>query len=380
MGYLGATVGFDVIGKISYFHNITHKFIIIDCLYVLALFLKHHLYVKHTFSLKSLNNFLTKRSSFRQERRDVVERIESKHIKKDEHIKQKASCMLVIAYNIPIFLGEHLDDSDQWYSNLLSLIRITVICFKPVVDETTAGVLQSEITQFLHSFCEIYSSERVKPKMHFLLHFPRQLQDFGPLRHHGTMRSEGKHQEFKNHRWMNFNNLPLSLLKRHQLCLGNILCDSRGQLKRDFLQEGHQGVSPCAGRGIRVEELGCLLRDALEKHIAAEEMIEEHNSMVWHGRWYDNNCCLLLSESEEDGPVFGLIEKLYVSQADITRCFAWVRVAENPVYKTKFNAFQVQVSTVCRCVELATLLINWPVPKHTVGEDLLIFHRYGIVT
>jgi len=343
--------------------------------YVLALFLKDAIYGRRLFTLSQFNAFLMQRSNFPQDRKNVIVPIEPKDIKK-EHIKQKASSMLLMAYTIPFFFGQYLEEGDEPYSNLLCLIRITCICFKPITDVTCAGVLSQEIADFLHSFRQIYSVEKVKPKMHFMVHFPRQMQRFGPLRHHSTMRAEAKHQSFKDHRWMNFNNVALSLLKRHQLCLANALSDSRGCISANFLQENR---SMSAVRQVKVLDLDISLRDELKEifHLQDEDVLQEHNSLQWRGRLYDRDSCVLISECLTAGPLFGKIHKLY-TQGNM--CYVWGVEVETVDFSVPFNAYKILAKDTHKCIDLAALPVNWPLPLHEVQNDMYVVNRYGVLT
>ena len=349
--------------------------------YVLALFLKYSIYDVCQFSLQELNDYLFESCRVLQERRDQVMAIEAKHIKKDEHIKQKASSMLVMAYNLPLFLGQYFDETDARYNNFLSLVRITCMCFNPISDDTTVGVLAEEIASFLESFCSVYSPEKVRPKMHFMLHFPRQLQMFGPLRHHSTMRAEAKHQSFKDHRWMNFNNLPLSLLKRHQICLANALTDNRGHISANFLQEGKQVTSKWC-QAVDIMDLPEHVRTKLMEnlHLQEEGVLLEYSSLTWRGRQYGRKCCLLLSESEDGGPVFGKIDKLYLGES---ACFALIEQVDAHEFVVSYNAYRITASDQLQCsdlVDLSKLQMNWPLPIYDVQGSLYVVNRYGLLS
>lgn len=52
--------------------------------------------------------------------------------------------------------------------------------------------------------------------MHYLTHFPYQMLNYGPLRHHSCFRFEAKHSLFKSFNYKNFKNLPYSIIERHQ--------------------------------------------------------------------------------------------------------------------------------------------------------------------
>ena len=57
------------------------------------------------------------------------------------------------------------------------------------------------------------------PTCHFLIHYPRLMLMYDPLRSLWCMRFEGKHQYFKNltNNCRNFRNITVTLSNRHQL-------------------------------------------------------------------------------------------------------------------------------------------------------------------
>lgn len=345
--------------------------------FVLALFLNDVIYERKLFKLSELNAFLLKRPKSRQDRPLAIVPIDPKDLKKKHHVKQKASSMLTLAYILPFFLGRHVDETDEKYENLLTLIRITVICFKPIVDVTTSGVLAHEIADFLTTFSSLYTAQEGKPKMHFLVHLPTQMLKFGPLRHHSTMRSEAKHQFFKDHRWSNFNNLSFSLLKRHQLCLANVLSDSRGQLVSNFLQEATTYNTCHIVRETQVSDLEDSYWFTQQFHLQETDMVAEHRYLRWRGRDYDNTCCILISESESKGPCFLKIDKIYT---DALHCYILGFQVKTHDFCVAFNAYRISVEETMHAINLSEVTTNWPLPMHEVDGQVFVVNRYGIST
>lgn len=348
--------------------------------YVLALFLDSKIFQERLFTLDDLNQFICKPSLFKQDRKDVAVPIEPKHIRTDKIVKQKASISLVMAYNLPVFLAEYFKFEDAQYNNLLSLIRITILSFRPKCDMTTAGILQQEITNFLETFRRCYPQAKVKPKMHFLLHLPQQMVEFGPLRNHSTMRAEAKHQSFKDNRWRNFINLPHSLLKRHQLCLANQLTDAGGNFVVDFLQDNNIAK----GRVLPVSELEMQMVDSIAQANCLEidvDCVMESVLLKWHGRWYEKGDCLLLSECELKGPSFGVLDKMYTpSDGKFLEVFATARLLKTLDFVPAMNAYRVKATDETKCVLLSKLHVSWCVPLYSVKGELYIVNRYGIIS
>ena len=48
--------------------------------------------------------------------------------------------------------------------------------------------MQILIAEHLHNFKILYPRASFIPKMHYMLHLPSQMREFGPLRHHWCMR------------------------------------------------------------------------------------------------------------------------------------------------------------------------------------------------
>lgn len=347
--------------------------------YVLALFLQEKIFSERVFTLDELNEFISTPSTFKQDKKDVAVPIDAKHIRTDKHIKQKASIMLVMAYILPIFLAKYFF-ADAMYNNLLSIIRVTCFCFRPKCDKTMAGILEQEITEFLESFRCCYPDAKVKPKMHFLLHFPRQLLEFGPLRNHSTMRAEGKHQSFKDHRWRNFINLPNSLLKREQLCLAERLVDDAGNFVSDFLQE----PNAAKGRIVPLSQLegsivNMISQCCIQEKVQVVDVVKDSNSVMWGGRVYEKGDCLLVSECEVTGPKFVTLDKLYTNFDAISEVFAVARELQTVDFDPGLNAHRVIQKDKKVFVCVSKLAMNWSVPMHNVRDALYIVNRYGIM-
>ena len=69
--------------------------------------------------------------------------------------------------------------------------------------------------QLLH---EVFPNFQLRPKHHFIEHYPHLIKCFGPLVHLWTMRFEGKHKVFKKIvcATQNFKNVYKTMAERHQ--------------------------------------------------------------------------------------------------------------------------------------------------------------------
>uniref|UniRef100_H2XUM2 DUF4218 domain-containing protein n=1 Tax=Ciona intestinalis TaxID=7719 RepID=H2XUM2_CIOIN len=91
-----------------------------------------------------------------------------------------------------------------------------IILAQSLCTEATAQ-LKIFIERFYSLFVKL-APDFVKPKLHFLLHFPRLIEFYGPLRHLWCMRFESFHKKIKllAHNCQNFKNICLTVTKRIQ--------------------------------------------------------------------------------------------------------------------------------------------------------------------
>lgn len=98
--------------------------------------------------------------------------------------------------------------------------------FCPKITEDDATYVAWLTSDHHQKIYKLYPEESVIPKMHFMVHMPRLMIQFGPLVRHWTMRYEAKHSYFKQlaQSMGNFINLPYSLAMRHQQlqCYGSM--------------------------------------------------------------------------------------------------------------------------------------------------------------
>ena len=97
------------------------------------------------------------------------------------------------------------------------------ICVADVLKvNNSAAHLEVLIEEHHTKFRKLYYPEaQIIPKMHFMIHYPQQIVNYGPLVHTWTMRHEAKLRILKRAaRVSNFKNVCQSVAKRHQ----HLLC------------------------------------------------------------------------------------------------------------------------------------------------------------
>jgi hypothetical protein len=117
---------------------------------------------------------------------------------------------------LPVIIHEKVKDANDPVWQVLLLLRdiVELIC-APKISEADVCYLNLLIDEYLQSRQDLFPECGLKPKHHYLKHYPRLILEFGPLIRLWTMTFERKHSYFK--RSQNFKNLNLTLSERHQL-------------------------------------------------------------------------------------------------------------------------------------------------------------------
>ncbi|XP_047139727.1 uncharacterized protein LOC105845782 isoform X2 [Hydra vulgaris] len=134
------------------------------------------------------------------------------------NIVGSASEKFSLFYFLTFLIGDRVPINNKHWKLYLLLRDIVdyLMCYK--ISRTVLSYLQLLVESFVQTFVELYPG-KLTPKLHFLLHYPRLIADYGPLRYLWCMRFEAKHQYFKKLAGAvrNFKNIAYILAKRHQL-------------------------------------------------------------------------------------------------------------------------------------------------------------------
>ena len=80
--------------------------------------------------------------------------------------------------------------------------------------------------------------------MHFLTHFPRQMEKFGCLRHHATQSMEGKNGAIKKPPIQNYRNVCKTVSYQQEFWLVSQRLDSDWKKNKIFLNKGLEMKNP----------------------------------------------------------------------------------------------------------------------------------------
>ncbi|XP_049341205.1 uncharacterized protein LOC111192620 isoform X1 [Astyanax mexicanus] len=133
-------------------------------------------------------------------------------------IQGKAVEKLVLFRLLPFLIGNFVPKRNTHWDLYLLLRSVCDILLAPVIKTSWLSPLTALITDFLTSFQRSFPDDFI-PKIHYLVHYPRLIENFGPLRAHWCLRYEAKHLYFKRLSSVvnNYQNIAKTLAKRYQM-------------------------------------------------------------------------------------------------------------------------------------------------------------------
>ncbi|XP_040069990.1 uncharacterized protein LOC120842871 [Ixodes scapularis] len=120
---------------------------------------------------------------------------------------------------LPQMLASNLPEGNAHWDLYLRYREIVDMVLATEVPAGFLPYLEDQIQDFLRAYHDLYPSASVTAKLHYMVHYPRIISEFGPLRQFWCMRFEEKHQYFKSmaSKVKNFRNICKTLTMRHQL-------------------------------------------------------------------------------------------------------------------------------------------------------------------
>ena len=181
----------------------------------LSLYVAYFIKVKKWFTYRILNN-LIKRTTLKGKDTSCKLVTFNANGKKLSGNASQNWCTLrffpIIAYNL-------IDTSDDVWKLLLHLREIVEFIVAPKITHAQIAYLRVLIEEYLEFRKKLFPTKSLKPKHHFLHHYPELILQFGPLIRLWTLRFESKHSYFKRiaKRCQNFRNITKTLSVKHQL-------------------------------------------------------------------------------------------------------------------------------------------------------------------
>lgn len=332
----------------------------------LFLFVKRLVEEKHISSIDVVNRKIANFKLGSSDSSDKPCEINAKGSKLSGHAVQNWTFLRLF----PIIFWDVFKSQESKILDLVTLLhRITEIVCAPSVTIQQICFLQDLIEDYLEARVEAFPDVSLRPKHHYLIHYPELITKFGPLMRLWTMRFEAKHSYFKKcvKHTQNFKNLTKTLSERHQFLQSFI---ATGEIFND------QPILPESASKFHID-----LYDKNVQNIIAEKIGVCGNAVIsqsvcFRGISYKANMFLSISRNESK-IIFGKI----IFILTITDKICFLVNLHNSSYSSKSNLYILENGETLslKSVFFDELLDYYPLNSYLVSSDNLISLKHSIV-
>ncbi len=125
----------------------------------------------------------------------------------DQKIRQSATKMWSLAVYLPLLIGDLVPKGCEEWDLFIILLNICSIAASWQIKSNTTSYLEILIEEHHTKFRQLHPNKSIIPKMHYMVHYPKQIVLYGPLEYSWTMRHEAKLSIIKRyHRLMESSN------------------------------------------------------------------------------------------------------------------------------------------------------------------------------
>ena len=329
-------------------HDIMHDLLEGAFLFELKACLNHCVNERY-FTVDELNERIMSFDFGTSENANKPACIDEKVLKsKDGKLHQSASQTWLLSRMLPLLIGDKVPIQDEnWYCYTI-LLKILDICTQHECNENTVAYLDVLIEEHHTLYREIYTHESIKPKHHFMVHYPKQILTFGPLINCWTMRHEAKLRLCKMvGRFGNFKNICLSIAEKHQRWLCYHLQFPHGSFLTESVEVG--GRSRCINvveERRDIKEKLCLLGVSDDAVICHPAWVLYFNSMFKRSN--------VIIVKYDEYPVFAkIIDIMSLPDSRIIFCAFLYKTLH---FDNHYHAFVVELTTQIVCIGLSDLM------------------------
>jgi len=276
-----------------------------------------------------------------------------------ESIKQNAGRTWCLLRLLPLMVGPKIPADDEHWNFFLSLKDIVEFVFAPRFALGHVLLLRTKIQDHIATFNLLFPDRALKPKQHFMLHYPRYLELYGPLRWYWCMRFEAKHYYFTRLTRVvnNYKNICYTLAQRHQMQLAY-------RLATDYAFLEHT-VSISSTVDVDMKYLSdCVVEALVQSNISRLETLHQCKFVSVNGLTYRCRMYVVIDfDSNIDTPVFGRIDNIFIQHMKV---HFLLRICKSS-YDSHLSAYRLFVTDDIAVRTIEQLLDCYPLSAYVVG-------------
>ncbi|CAL9691333.1 unnamed protein product [Knipowitschia caucasica] len=269
---------------------------------------------------------------------------------------------------MPLMIGDKVPEDDPAWEVLMTLRDVVELVMAPLHTDESIGYMESKISEHRYRFLKVFPEEKVRPKHHFLEHYPWLTTVYGPLVNFWTMRFEAKHRFFKRivRQTGCFRNILMTMAKKHQAMIAYHTHDCNNQ---------RPALSLSKKTDIPVDLLKDSIRESFARKFPGEDLVTMTNKATILGT--DYNVGMLLPFGSTGGlPDFGEIQQIIV-------------VKETPVFVLKLlsgwycehlRSFRLEPTGETEIMKHSELKETYPLAAYNTADGCVVSLKHFICT
>lgn len=262
-------------------------------------------------------------------------------------IRQSASEMITLIRYFGLLIGDFVPIGEPIWDLYLTMRKVVDIVLSTSLEEISCSLLETLIGEMNELYIK-YSKNTLKPKFHFLTHYPLIIKKFGPVVHFWSMRYEAKHRISKISARSSFNrrNICKTLAIKHQLQLNDIF--TKGLLCHSLVI-GPSKILNCSKYILIKSEFNLSTNEPLIRISWAE----------LKGTRYKVNS-ILTKDLDDDNPQFVSVKDIFMYGSDkiIFEC----KLLNTVGFNEHLHAFEIEIPVSNMCFIYQDSLIS-PIPN-----------------
>lgn len=360
----------SIFNKLKYFHVsspglppcIAHDFFEGVVAYDMHLYLMH-LIKEKILTLKGINNKISKFKYQPSDSRDIPCAINIKSKKLSGNAVQNWTFLRL--FPIMYYESNEIRNSPVWLLIILLHEIVQLVC-APKLALPQIYYLRTLLEEYMEERANMFPEKPLRPKHHYILHYPSLMIQFGPLIRFWTLRFESKHAYFKQcaRHSRNYKNVTKTLSERHQLYQAFINTGDR------FISRELYNFMP-----FQKELFNKSIVKAIEE-IYSGKNLHYSNKVVYKGTEYRKDMFVVLARQEcllKFGQIMLILiinEQIYFAVAIKTALYE----ASNTFILNNNNEQENII-----CVHVTNLLDYYPLDKYEIKEKSIIVLKHAVL-
>lgn len=285
-------------------------------------------------------------------------------------VKQKAVQCWCFLRLLPLMVGSKVPKDNRVWAVLLSLQDVVQVSTAHQVDSALCNFLADLIETFLINYTTEFPDNSMKPKFHYIIHYPKLLMKFGPLVHCWTLRFEGKHLYFKelSHHTKNRRNLCKTLAMRHEY----YQAWWRSATSAIFVKDA---IEHTCGRHLPVRLLLRHIQALLLPLNGGNEYVYSAKKVQWDGTWYCEGWAVATGVTLEGFIQFAVIEMCCLINGEV---YLVCQKPENIRYLTHIHGYEFTLTNEFVVKRVSDLIDYYSLGVYQSNEGWIVIPRHHI--